>query len=100
MRRLAPVGIERIRWHDRWHCVVLTNLDANTMSLSDVAVRAAKPKSKPVKLSDSGGLQLLVTPAGGKLWRLAQEQARRLPRTLVEACGGAPGDVASYRKYR
>lgn len=25
----------------------------------------------PVKLSDGGGLQLLVTPTGGKLWRLA-----------------------------
>ena len=41
------------------------------MPLSDVAVRSAKPQSKPVKLSDGGGLQLLVTPAGGKLWRLA-----------------------------
>lgn len=41
------------------------------MPLSDVAVRAAKPQPKPVKLSDGGGLQLLVTPTGGKLWRLA-----------------------------
>jgi hypothetical protein len=41
------------------------------MPLSDVAVRAAKPQPKPVKLSDDGGLQLLVTPTGGKLWRLA-----------------------------
>ncbi|QRG10184.1 integrase arm-type DNA-binding domain-containing protein [Xanthobacter autotrophicus] len=41
------------------------------MPLSDVAVRAAKPQPKPVKLSDGGGLQLLVTPMGGKLWRLA-----------------------------
>lgn len=40
------------------------------MALSDVAVRNAKPREKEYKLSDSGGLYLLVTPAGGKLWRL------------------------------
>lgn len=40
------------------------------MALSDVAVRNAKPREKEYKLSDSGGLYLLVTPVGGKLWRL------------------------------
>jgi hypothetical protein len=40
------------------------------MALSDVAVRNAKPREKEYKLSDSGGLYLLITPAGGKLWRL------------------------------
>ena len=35
------------------------------------SVRAAKPGAKPVKLSDSGGLYLLVQPHGSKLWRLA-----------------------------
>jgi integrase len=40
------------------------------MALTDVAIRNAKPSAKPVKLADSGGLHLLVTPAGGKLWRL------------------------------
>lgn len=39
------------------------------MSLTDVAVRAAKLKSAPYKLADSGGLYLLVKPGGGKLWR-------------------------------
>lgn len=39
------------------------------MPLSDTAIRTAKPKAKPIKLSDSGGLFLLVTPAGGKWWR-------------------------------
>lgn len=37
--------------------------------LSDVKVRNAKPKGKDYKLSDGGGLYLLVTPTGGKLWR-------------------------------
>jgi integrase len=39
------------------------------MPLTDVAVRNAKPKVKPFKLSDGGGLFLWVQPAGGKWWR-------------------------------
>jgi integrase len=39
--------------------------------LNDTAVRTAKPCKRPVKLSDSGGLYLLVAPHGSKLWRLA-----------------------------
>ena len=38
-------------------------------ALSDTAVRNAKPTQKPRKLSDGRGLYLLITPAGGKLWR-------------------------------
>ena len=40
------------------------------MALSDIAIRNAKPGAKPVKLADGAGMFLLVTPAGGKLWRL------------------------------
>ncbi|NLV24182.1 MAG: integrase arm-type DNA-binding domain-containing protein, partial [Deltaproteobacteria bacterium] len=40
------------------------------MMLSDVKIRSAKPGEKPVKLFDGGGMFLLVTPAGGKCWRL------------------------------
>lgn len=40
------------------------------MALTDSAIRTAKPQEKPYKLSDSGGLFLLVTPKGGKWWRL------------------------------
>lgn len=39
--------------------------------LTDTAIKAARPKEKPYKLSDTEGLHLLVTPQGGKLWRLA-----------------------------
>lgn len=39
------------------------------MSLTDVAIRNAEPKEKPYKISDGGGLYLLVQPSGGKLWR-------------------------------
>jgi Arm DNA-binding domain len=41
------------------------------MALTDTAIRNTKPGAKPFKLTDSGGLHLLVTPTGGKLWRLA-----------------------------
>jgi integrase len=37
--------------------------------LTDTEIRRSKPTSKPYKLSDSGGLHLLVTSSGGKLWR-------------------------------
>ena len=38
--------------------------------LSDIQVSKAKAKDKPYKLTDGGGLFLLVTPTGGKLWKL------------------------------
>lgn len=41
------------------------------MPLSDVALRRAKPRARPFKLSDAGGLFVLVKPNGSKLWRLA-----------------------------
>lgn len=41
------------------------------MALTDVAIRAAKPREKLVKLSDGGGLQLWLMPNGSKLWRVA-----------------------------
>lgn len=40
------------------------------MALTDVAIRQARPRQSPYKLSDSGGLFIQITPAGGKLWRL------------------------------
>jgi integrase len=40
------------------------------MALTDVAIRNAKPDAKAYKLADGAGMFLLVTPAGGKLWRL------------------------------
>lgn len=40
------------------------------MALTDVAIRNANPGPKPVKLADGGGMHLLITPAGGKLWRI------------------------------
>ena len=37
--------------------------------LTDTKVRTTKPTEKPQKLFDGGGLFLLLTPTGGRLWR-------------------------------
>ncbi len=39
------------------------------MSITDTLIRNSKPKDKQYKLSDSGGLYLLIKPSGGKYWR-------------------------------
>ena len=37
--------------------------------LTDIRVSKAKSQKKQVTLFDGGGLFLLITPSGGKLWR-------------------------------
>lgn len=41
------------------------------MPLTDTLIRALKPAPTPTKHSDGGGLHLLVSSQGSKLWRLA-----------------------------
>ncbi len=38
--------------------------------LNDVTARTSRPKDKPYKLSDAGGLYLQIMPNGSKYWRL------------------------------
>jgi integrase len=87
--------------------------------LSDAAVRNAKPKSKPYKMSDGEGLFLLVTPSGGKYWRmkyffaakekllalgvypevsLSDARQRRIQARKVLAAGNDPGEVKKDAK--
>jgi integrase len=40
------------------------------MALTEFGVRGAKPREKPYKLADMGGLYLHVQPGGSKLWRM------------------------------
>jgi len=40
-----------------------------TLKLTDIAIKRAKPSEGALKLSNGGGLFLLVEPSGGKLWR-------------------------------
>jgi Arm DNA-binding domain len=44
------------------------------MALTNTAVKNARPKAKPYKLGDGGGLYLLVQPNGRKLWRMISEK--------------------------
>ncbi len=88
--------------------------------LTAVQVKNAKPQDKPYKLYDGGGLFLLITPAGGKLWRLkyrqesgkegllsfgsypavSLEQARRKRDEAKQqkASGNDPGQIARAEK--
>jgi Arm domain-containing DNA-binding protein len=43
---------------------------AATDFLTEARLRSARPKARPYKLRDGGGLYLPVTPAGAKQWRL------------------------------
>lgn len=45
--------------------------------LSDAAIRRAKPQAKPFKLYDEDGLFLIVTPQGGRWWRLRWQHEKR-----------------------
>jgi len=65
------------------------------MSLSDVAVRNAKPRARIVKISDGGGLQLWVMPNGSKLWRIAY---RHKGKQKLLAIGAYP--AISLKKAR
>lgn len=40
------------------------------MSVTDVAIRRAKPSDSPVRMFDGGGLHIEIVPSGGKWWRL------------------------------
>jgi len=68
------------------------------MALTDVQIRSLKGQSRPKKYSDAGGLHLLVTPSGSKLWRL-QYRFHDKQRTL--AFGSYPAvSLADARKRR
>jgi hypothetical protein len=47
------------------------------MALTDVEIKRVKAKDKAYRMSDSGGMYLWVTPAGGKLWRWAYVYERK-----------------------
>ncbi len=73
-------------------------LEGLFMALTDTAVRTAKPRDREYKLADGGGLYLLVTAAGGKLWRL-KYRAHGVERKL--ALGRYPDvTLSAARKAR
>ena len=40
------------------------------MATTDIAIKKAKPKEKQYRIYDEKGLYCVITPSGGKLWRL------------------------------
>lgn len=58
-----------------------------SVKLTNTACLNAKPKAKPYKLADGGGLYLLVNPNGAKYWRL---KYRYLGKEKVLALGIYP----------
>ena len=45
------------------------------MPLTDTAIRLTKPREKPYKLADGGGLTLIIQPNGSKWWRMRYRAA-------------------------
>jgi hypothetical protein len=64
------VESQQICWSLCWSDAKDQQQETNKMALTDLKIKTAKPAGSIVKLSD-GGLQLWITPAGGKLWKLA-----------------------------
>src|ERR1017187_4170470 len=89
------------------------------MPLTYTTIRKAKPKAKPYKLADSGGLFLLVQSSGSKWWRykyrfggkekllalgsypettLAMARKRHLEARELVAVGEDPGEAKRKAK--
>ncbi|KRE92456.1 integrase [Frateuria sp. Soil773] len=87
--------------------------------LTDTNIRRTKPAAKPLKLSDGGGMYLLIKPDGGRYWRmnyrfegkqktlalgvyptvtLADARQRREDARRLLANGNDPGEVRKAAK--
>ena len=73
------------------------------MPLTDTRIRNAKPKPKPYKLSDGGGMYLLVSPDGGRYWRMDRELTPLLIGSSLTfyfiLCPDEYEDLASWVRY-
>jgi integrase len=68
------------------------------MALSDLKIRKAEIREKPYKLSDGGGLFVLVKPNGSKLW---QQKYRHFGKERLLSHGQYPDvSLAQARKKR
>ena len=89
------------------------------MALTDIKVKTAKPKDKPYKLADGGGMYLLINTNGSKYWRmkyrfagkekmlsigvypdvtLADAREKRSEARELLAAGGDPGEAKKEEK--
>ncbi|MDO8776155.1 MAG: tyrosine-type recombinase/integrase [Burkholderiaceae bacterium] len=68
-------------------------------ALTDIKIRQAKPQITQFKLNDGGGLHLLVTPSGSKLWRW--KYAKATGKEGLKALGRYPDvSLAEAREAR
>ena len=67
------------------------------MSLNDSKIRKLKTSSRPVKLSDSHGLYLLVNPGGSRIWYLKYRFNGKESRVSL---GAYPPDLEVQFAYR
>jgi len=65
------------------------------MALTHTAISKAAPKAKMYKMYDSGGLFLLVSPSGGKWWRMKYRV-----RAEGKAVGRGTSQEAAKPKYK
>lgn len=68
------------------------------MALTDTAIKTAKPREKDWKMADEKGLYLLVTPSGGKLWKLKFRHLGKKKKLSLEAYPEV--SLAKARKLR
>ncbi|MSQ21095.1 MAG: DUF4102 domain-containing protein, partial [Betaproteobacteria bacterium] len=54
-------------------------------TLTDAAIRKAKPRSKPWFLYDTGGLYIEIAVSGSKLWRQKYRLAGKVRRQALGA---------------
>ncbi len=66
--------------------------------LTDSAIKVAKPKDKPYKLTDGQGLYLEVMPTGSKLWRLKYRYADKEKRLAFGIYPAVPLQQARQRR--
>lgn len=63
------------------------------MALTDSAIRALKPREAACKAADEKGLYLMVTPAGGKLWKLKFRTCAGTEKKLSPLVLARPGEL-------
>lgn len=67
-------------------------------TLSDTEIKRAKPKEKPYKLFDGGGLYMIVSPAGSKWWRFKYQFGGREKLLSVGIYPDVPLKAARIRR--
>jgi integrase len=71
---------------------------AGSDKLTEVTIKNAKPKAKPYKLADGGGLYLEITASGAKYWRLKYRYAGKEKRLALGVYPEVPLKEARLRK--